>query len=251
MRAHLKSYRSGWQSENLARYILSNFAFISQPSTIADDIGADFFCTIFDDFISEKKSYLIPKESFAIQIKSDSTTFSIDGKAQYLKGLGIPFFVGVVDKNKQELEIFSGEYLLPFFADKSKADKIKIKICEVTPTDGPPYSENGEAFTVCFPKIVTIGTDPTLDDFSNKIQVLSKACKTINGNITRRNNKELIFADSFSRGFIMVGDEQIKQESLSHRLLKIRIELSYILDNNLVNTKLDIYQKIKDALMKI
>lgn len=251
MSAHLKSFRSGWQSENLAKYILSNFAFIAQPTTIADDIGTDFFCTIFDEVISAKKSYLVPKESFAIQIKSDSTTFSIDGKAQYLKGLGIPFFVGVVDKIKQELEMFSGEYLLPFFADKENAEKIEIKLCKEIPINGPPYSEEGEAFTVCFPKLVTLGTDPTLDDFSEKIKILSEACKTITSNITRRNSKELIFADSFSRGFIMVGNEQMKQESLSHRLLKIRIELSYVLENKLINTKLDSYRAIRAALMKI
>jgi len=205
----------------------------------------------FDNIILENKNYLVPKESFAIQIKSNNTTFSIDGKAKYLKGLGIPFFVGVVDKSKQELDIFSGEYLIPFFADKVNAERIKIKLCKDGPPNNPPYSEGAEGFTVCFPKFVTIGADPTIHDFSAKINILSEGCKTIAGNITRRNSKELIFADSFSRGGIIVGDEQIKQESLSHRFLKIRIEPSYILDNNLINTKLDSYRAIRAELMKI
>jgi len=45
--AHLLRIRKGWENENLARFILSKFSFISQPATIADDLGADFFCTFF------------------------------------------------------------------------------------------------------------------------------------------------------------------------------------------------------------
>ena len=40
---HLLSPRKGWENENLAAYLLSRFSFIVQPSSIADDVGSDFF----------------------------------------------------------------------------------------------------------------------------------------------------------------------------------------------------------------
>jgi hypothetical protein len=44
---HLLSFRKGWASERLANYFLSKVAFLSSPTTIADDTGGDFFCNIF------------------------------------------------------------------------------------------------------------------------------------------------------------------------------------------------------------
>ena len=44
---HLASFRKGWESENLARFILYKFCFIANPSTISDDVGIDFFAPFF------------------------------------------------------------------------------------------------------------------------------------------------------------------------------------------------------------
>ena len=40
--------RTGWEAERLARHLSSRFSFVAQPTTIADDVGSDFYCTIFD-----------------------------------------------------------------------------------------------------------------------------------------------------------------------------------------------------------
>ena len=64
--AYLKSFREGWRTEHLARFILSKFAFVAQPISISDDIGSDFICTLFEN----REKYLFPTNSFAIQIKS-------------------------------------------------------------------------------------------------------------------------------------------------------------------------------------
>jgi hypothetical protein len=251
MRRHLAIFRMGWQSENLARYILSNFAFVSQPSTIADDIGSDFFCTLFERVPYKNREYLVPKESFAIQIKSSNRSFSVSGKSEYLRSLGIPFFVGVIDKNIEELNLYSGEYLIPFFAEHPTAETVKIRLCTTDDCRKPPYSEESGLFSVNFYKLITIGSNPGSPDFRDSINKLSEACRTISGNITRKNNREYIFADSICRGFIMVGNEDVIRKSLSQRLVKISFELSYILENRLIETDVDKYQRIRDALMRL
>src|SRR3989442_3819860 len=44
----LYTVRTGWEAERLAHYLLSRFSFVAQPTTISDDVGSDFYCTIFD-----------------------------------------------------------------------------------------------------------------------------------------------------------------------------------------------------------
>ena len=125
MKKHLASFRKGWQSENIARYILSNFAFISQPSTIADDLGSDFFCTIFDTITNGNNNFLLPKESFAIQIKSNRKPFYITGKTEYLKSLGIPFFVGVCNKKVKSWNFIRESTLFHFLLMNHQQKKLK------------------------------------------------------------------------------------------------------------------------------
>ena len=251
MKKHLASFRKGWQSENLARYILSNFAFISQPSTIADDLGSDFFCTIFEAVPNKKNNALVPKESFAIQIKSNRKPFCITGKTEYLKNLGIPFFVGVCNKKKQNLEFYSGEYLIPFFIDEPAAEKIKIKLSETDDCKENRYSEKDGEYTIKFPKLFNIGSNHDSPEFKEAIKNLSKACRTISRNITRRNNKEYIFFESFSNNFILVSNKKTIKESMDTRLNKIFFELAYILDKRYIETDLKKYNKIKEALRKV
>jgi hypothetical protein len=251
MKKHIASFREGWQSENLARYILSNFAFISQPSTVADDIGSDFFCTIFDAIPNGKNNFLVPKESFAIQIKSNKKPFYITGKTEYLKSLGIPFFVGICNKKKQEVEFYSGEYLIPFFVDEPSAEKIKIKLCETDNCKENRYSEEDSEFIIKFPKLFTIGSNHNTAEFKEAIKNLSKTCRSISRNITRRNNKEYIFFESFSNNILLVSKRQIIKESIDTRLGKIFIELAYILDKKYIDTDLGKYNQIKDSLSKL
>jgi len=65
---HLSSFRKGWENENLARFLLSRFSFVAHPASVSDDIGTDFFCTIFEIVKEGKRDSLMPRNAFAIQI---------------------------------------------------------------------------------------------------------------------------------------------------------------------------------------
>ena len=112
--SHLFTMRKGWQSEHLAKFILSQIAFIANPSLIADDIGSDFICTLFQIIEKKSKDYLIPKNSFAIQIKSNLRKIDLSKKIGYLAELEVPYFVGIINKSKLTLTIYSGEYFPQF-----------------------------------------------------------------------------------------------------------------------------------------
>lgn len=251
MNKHLATIRKGWQSKNFARYILSNFSFVSQPCTIADDIGSDFFCTIFSTIEHKKQKYLVPKNSFAIQIKSNRRPITIDGKIEYLRALNIPYFVGVIDPNNQIMDVYSGEYLIPFFVDQPEANQVKINLCRSEDCRDTAYCKQSNNFIVKFPKIVSVGTDADSPDFKASIDRLSEACITMSGNIMRRNSGDYIFADFDQRGFFFIENKTLIKESLERRLLKVRGELAYILENRKIDSEIDKYTAIRKALMKV
>src|SRR6266481_7893720 len=102
-------FRKGWENERLASYLLSRFSFVAQPTSSADDLGSDFFCTIFEIHEVSGNDALMPRISFAIQVKSSVEDVSADNKIEYLMGLELPFFIGVVGQSPPQMRIYSAE----------------------------------------------------------------------------------------------------------------------------------------------
>ena len=197
MKNHLVSFRKGWESENLARYILSKFSFIANPATVSDDIGSDFFCNLFQIIEEKGHEYLQPQNAFAIQIKSKSSynKIEISKKIKYLESLKTPFFIGVIDRDKLILTIYSGEYLPELFSFKYP-EKLEIALCEEI-IDFNYYIRRLDAdFTIKFPKVVEIKADICKKDLKEIIETISNLCDRIQKNIASRNNNEFIFYNS-------------------------------------------------------
>lgn len=116
------TFRRGWENELLAGYLLSRISYISNPVTVSDDKGTDYFCTLFTRERKEGKEYGCPRTSFAIQIKSSDENIKVSDKIEYLDNLDLPLFIGVVTQCSEgkasKLEVYSAE-LIPFlFAHK-------------------------------------------------------------------------------------------------------------------------------------
>lgn len=230
MKAHLAKIRKGWQNENLARYILSKFSFISQPVTIADDIGSDFFCTTFQTISEDDSDYLIPKNSFAIQIKSRKSSFPLSNKLEYLNGLEIPFCIGICNQTTLELTLFSGEYLIPFFVDVKNPANLRVEFCE-RDTEGEIYwQDNNGNYVIKFPKLITISGHLTEADQTNVVSVLSEFCNLISKNIVDRKNGEYIFREYASTRVLIPFTVSYVKSSLEKRVSKIFFELTWLLE---------------------
>lgn len=193
----LLSFRKGWQSEHFAKYILSKFSFISEPLNISDDIGTDFFCTIFNikKYEYDKNKYLLAKNSFAIQIKSNKRQFNITNKMDYFKTLEIPFFVGVVDKKNLKLIIYSGEEIVDYFAHDYEAqyDEILIKVFDSIQKKNKYLQSKDNTFILRFPKVIDININFDYGEEPNKLDNLFKVCDMIQKNISVRKNNGIMF----------------------------------------------------------
>lgn len=194
---HLYNTRKGWIRENLARYLLSKIAFLSQPISVADDAGSDFLCTLFQIDKIKGKDQLFPRNSFAIQIKSKQkkNIVNIKNKQHYIKYLEIPFFWGVVDEKEAKLEIYSGEYFESFIADTGGAtekQKLFLELVDKGDEETPYYKKDNSHY-LKFPKIVEININSDDSNLTKTTTQLSETCDLMIKNIAAKIKRSYLF----------------------------------------------------------
>jgi hypothetical protein len=221
---YLASFRRGWENENLARYILSRFSFIANPSTVSDDIGSDYYCTIFKSKSEKKKKFLIPKSSFAIQIKSNNKKLNITKKISYLAQLELPYFIGIIDNKNLNLSIYSGEYF-PIFISTKTPSQLEISLCDNR--EVKYYREKDiNHFTIDFPKVGQINVNEDETSLNIFVDELIKLCSVMHENISSRKNKEYIFSHFNSEKIsIIAGKDSAK--TYTHNFYKRLAECFY------------------------
>ena len=192
----LLSFRKWWENEHLAKYILSRFCFIAEPSTIWDDIGADLFCTIFSVIKKDDKEYGFPQKSFVIQIKSNLEDIDIKDN-QYFVKLELPYFVGVVKDNS--LIVYSWEAITHLFHLKWADCNVKIKLVDEL-EEGKLFDElSDNKFVLYFKRIAEFNLDKSRLEQEDNITLLSNYAHIMQQNISSVTNNEyiLLWIDGF------------------------------------------------------
>lgn len=222
-------FRKGWENEQLAIYLLSRISYIARPSTVADDYGADLFCTVFEEKTIEKKSYGFPRCSFAIQVKSSLGPIDVTGQIDYLLGMDIPYVIGVVSQGmggrEASLDIYSAELLPYLFAHKDfsgPAEKVELHLvprddmaaCRETYIDdgaGQKYyeSERDGSYRLFCPKVsrLTVGQshEERIAEASKLVEVCQRAQRLIAARLTEEYVYDLPGVD-LDRPIILAGE---------------------------------------------
>lgn len=248
--AHLHKIRKGWEKEHLAKFILSKFSFIAEPSTIADDIGSDIFCTLFR---VENKEYLIPQNSFAIQIKSNKEKIDITNKKRYLNKLEIPFFVGVISDDESKIIIYAGEYLSDYFSSSlPRIEKTYINLIDKRYEPLEMWKEGQGKVDLYFPKVIEIPIDYDYVNYPDKIRDLFKICSLMQENISSRTSKEYVFKkfnSNYLHFYAGSGSVETFRENFKRRLAEVFFNLTWLYKNsdlkskNLIKKEFEIYKK--------
>jgi hypothetical protein len=248
---HLYRFRKGWQSEHLAKYILSKFSFMAEPLNVSDDLGSDFFCTLFS---MVNKDELLPQNSFVIQIKSKGKKeIDITSKLQYLSNLEIPYFVGIVDKDLLKLTIYSGECISNFFAHNGHVfdgnTKIIIELAQER-GDYPMYNFRNNKHILKFPKILEIKADFDYTKNSKDMDELINTCSLMQLNISAKKNGEYIF-QRFGKEKVDIyagpGSAKVFRENFLKRLAEVFYNLEFLYnDPNNDKDKLKIVDEFKE-----
>jgi hypothetical protein len=191
--AQLAIPRRGWENEHLATFMLSRISFVAHPITVADDIGSDFFCTLFEPRVEERIERLFPRNSFAVQVKSNFEKISVTNKIDYLLGLELPFFVGVVDRSELKLSMFSGEYIPVMFSLYGPPKELTLTPVTALGPSGYCDCSTDRQCTLRMPLVCEISADETSEGLRDKARLLSQLCSLMHRNISARTSREYIF----------------------------------------------------------
>ena len=233
---HLLTPRTGWENERLASYLLSRFSFVAQPASIADDLGSDFFCTIFEIIQDQAgRDRLEARRSFAIQVKSSVDAVPADNKIPYLLGLELPFFIGVVSQSPAEMHLYSAEFLPLLFAEVGKPNRLWLTLVPQSGFDPSSYYErvNHLEIKLRCPEVLTLGINDERSALTPKVKTLLDICARVQSNIAARVSEEHIYDDG--RGGLRIlagpGSAQYFRENLRKRLAEYFYNLGWILEN--------------------
>jgi len=258
---HLLKFRKGWQSEHIAKFILSKFSFIAEPSTVADDLGSDFFCTLFK---IQTDDSLIPQSSFSIQIKSNKRRIDITKKASYLSNLEIPFFIGVVSKQKLNIKIYSGESIPHFFScysglvtDNNYRAFIKLLEDKDITNRNHNFINRNDDKRQCyleFPKVLELTADYDYKSDPNKINELFHVCRLIQYNLSSRMTKSYFYyLHDYSGVNIYTGKDSVKtfRANYVNRLTEVFLNLEWIYDNEKEKFDFNEFEIHKSTYLKL
>jgi hypothetical protein len=242
--AHLLKIRKGWENENLARFILSKFSFISQPTTIADDLGADFFCTFFKKVAKERTTkngkiiedvFIYPKHSFALQIKSSRRQFNITNKLEFFDNLEIPFFIGVVNQKKLSISIYSGDVIPELFSlvglpPSNNDGNITAKAALLENREDHGQQPRQTKYIIPFFKIGEIFASDTEERLRPFIEGFSEICLNYQRNIISKKKHQFIFHDAVTMAPKIIygpGSYQVFRNNFIERLAEVFFNLAW------------------------
>lgn len=234
--SHLAVPRQGWENEHLATFLLSRIAFMAHPLTIADDVGSDFFCTLFEARDADGIEKLFPTSSFAIQIKSNADKIPATNKVEYLSTLELPYFVGAVNRSKLQLSIYSGEYI-PIMFSRYK-DPTALTLVPVPTLGSSGYCDQTEdaQTTLRLPFVCEISATDTLDALREKGRTLNALCSLMHSNISARASREYVFRLNFGGGtkwLVLAGSGSVTtfRHNFGLRLAEVFYNLEWILQH--------------------
>jgi len=250
--AQLAATRIGWENEHLATFLLSRISFVANPITVSDDVGSDFFCTLFESQIENNAEQLFPRNSFAIQIKSKEETILATNKIEYLTKLELPFFVGVIDREKLQLNIYSGEYV-PLLFTKHGISRNELKLAPVRDVVGitdycrTTTDENLQVLTAFLrmPFVMGICASEKQDTILAKARQVSALCSRMHQNISARVSQEYIFRlGKPSLVSIMAGPDSAKtfRRNFCLRLAEAFYNLEWIMKSPQHNLNMDAFR---------
>jgi hypothetical protein len=226
--------RRGWENEHFATFLLSRIAFMAHPLTIADDVGSDFFCTLFEARDDDGTEKLFPTSSFAIQIKSNADRIAATNKIDYLSTLELPYFVGAVDRCSLRLAVYSGEYIPIIFSQyKTPTALTLVPVPTLGPSGYCEQTPEGKT-TLRLPFVCEISASDQPDALREKAHKLTELCSLMHSNISARASREYIFRLNYGDGtkwLILAGSGSVTtfRDNFGLRLAEVFYNLEWLL----------------------
>ena len=183
--------------------------------------------------------------------------------SQYLTQLQVPAFIGVIDEDTQNLDIYSGETVSIFYSmvgpDIGNYSKVFIKCVEQESwplyeiDDRKDIDNECKQHTMLFPKVLTVATGYDYRENPDLMMPFFNRCKEIQRNISSRANLEFLFlnprADPPNDVWVVTGDgsQQVYFNNFLQRLAESLANLTYALNKGRItinDPQLNLFQEI-------
>jgi hypothetical protein len=228
---------------------------VAQPTTVADDLGSDFFCTIFD-LKPSPVAMVEPRGSFAIQVKSSADPIEAHNKVGYLQHLEIPFFIGVVSQSPPQMHVYTAELLPLLFARFGLPQKLWLH-----PVSRKNYDPNGYArgdavngVHLDCPYVATFGAEEDRSSLQVKVDLLNAICNRASSNIATRRSEEHIYETESVGQLIVVagiGSAQYFRNNFCKRLAEVFYNLQWIFNNQRDSFRLDEFKVYESLYLEL
>lgn len=253
--AHLASFRRGWENEHLATYLLSRIAFLANPITIGDDIGADTICTLFEPKRVKDRAQLFPLHSFALQVKSNRRSIGASGKIGFLNTLQLPFFLGVVSRRDSSIAIYSGEFLpimFTWFGIPTKLTLIPSEVEDMAVGEG--ITANGTARRMKLPFLVRLSVSDSVSECNDKRRQIDRRCERMHKNIASRTCEQYIYRLDDAGGIQMQagsGSAKTFRGNFYLKLAEVFHNLNWLIDARPEHFRLAEFDIYKDLYLRL
>ncbi len=243
--------RKGWENEHLATFLLSRVAFVASPVTVADDIGTDIFCTLFEPGNHKGHPVLLPRSSIAVQIKSNKEPIDVASKLDYLARLEVPYYLGVVDQQKLSLTLFSARFLPALLSLQRSHSRLFLTPVEEFQRNYRPKDENG-VYTLLCHKVATLDAHDDTGAISHCADAIREDAGLALQAIASRLNQEYVFEISGAEVEVYAGpgSAQTFRHAFFKRLAEAYFNLSWLVDNHRAasDAEMDAFVTIADEL---
>jgi hypothetical protein len=244
---------TGWENEHLATYLLSRLAFVAAPITVADDVGTDLFCTLYDTVEGKRGPVLVPLNSIAVQIKSSRQAIDVSAKLGYLARLEVPYFVGVVSQSTLTMDIFSGRFLPNMLSLRGEDSRVHLDL--VDRLDGQWRTGNDEiGFRVMCPLVTGLSAADRREDLPAKLELLRADAAVALKGISSRLNMEFIFdVPTGLEIFTGPASAQVFHSNFVKRVAEALHNLAWLVErgNAVPGALLDMYMAVYEQLAQL
>jgi hypothetical protein len=245
----------GWENEHLATFLLSRIAFVASPVTVADDIGTDIFCTLFEVAKHKGQGVLLPRSSIAVQIKSNSDPVDVASKLDYLHRLEVPYYLGVVNQEQLTLELFSARFLPVLLSWRPHPERLfLIPVDEFQRQYRTTHDNENGVYELSCHKVATLDAHDDPAAIARCAEAIRKDSSAALQAIASRLNQEYVF--EITGGVVEVfagpGSTQTFRHAFFKRLAEAYFNLSFLLDSKqpASEAEMDAFLAITDELSR-
>jgi hypothetical protein len=169
-------------------------------------------------------------------LKSSDVDIDLSNKGGFLEQLELPYFIGIVDRKKLSLKIYSGRALHLLFSMKGIPNRMVIKF---TPQiqDKTYYEivdEEQKHYNLMFPFLAEVSANRIDEDSQKIFPILASECSLIHQNISSRRMGEYILGFGLDDFRIFAGPGSVQQfrRNFCLRMAEVFYNLDWILRNS-------------------